>query len=552
MTRAPLVLVFSVAALTGCHHGTGGHASDMATSDDDMARGESPDLAGADDMAQGEAGDLAPEDLAQIQSPDLAHGDDMAHGESPDMAMFGPPFSISLNATNKMDILFMVDNSASMEAMQTELRTRFPSFVQPFVDLAQSGVYTDLHFGVVTSDYGAGDAAGGGCSPSPGGDRGRLRALGAAAPAGCVATADAPFIRYKFAPSGDQSNLPGGNTPAALVQQFTCMASVGATGCGFEHQLESVYAALHNSVENAGFLRPDALLAVVLLTNEDDGSAPPTARFYEANADPAVYGAYDTYRQTRFGIQCGGLPIPYADPSGNGLPQLLANCTGEPNPMVDVNAAYDLSRYASFFTQPLANGGVKESPDDVLMVAIDGPTSPFQTVLVQRNSGLGQPPNPAYVPCGPMLDQQCVMRVQHTCQNSVAPGFFGDPAVRIHSVVQAAAHNQTFSICGDDATKAPDYSGALTASANLARARILGNCVPTKIADPQDPDCHVTETVNGIATLLPRCDQGQQPCWTLIDEPSCTGISPDARAIKITRAGPPAAGATVSASCRLP
>src|SRR6266542_2068493 len=206
MTRAPFVLIFSVAALTGCHHGTGGHAPDMARSssddmagaDDDMARGESPDLAGADDLAQGEAGDLArPEDLAQIESRDLAHADDMAHGESPDMAMFGPPFSISLNATNKMDILFMVDNSTSMDAMQAELRTRFPSFVQPFVDLAKSGVYTDLHLGVVTSDYGAGDVAGGGCSPSPGGDRGRLRALGAAAPAGCVAT-DEPFIRYKF------------------------------------------------------------------------------------------------------------------------------------------------------------------------------------------------------------------------------------------------------------------------------------------------------------------------------------------------------------------
>ena len=55
------------------------------------------------------------------------------------MAGFGPPFSISQNATNKMDILFMVDNSTSMDAMQTELRTRFPSFVQPFVDLAKSG-----------------------------------------------------------------------------------------------------------------------------------------------------------------------------------------------------------------------------------------------------------------------------------------------------------------------------------------------------------------------------------------------------------------------------
>jgi hypothetical protein len=423
--------------------------------------------------------------------------------------------------------------------------------VQPFVDLAHSGVYTDLHLGVVTSDYGAGDQAGGGCTASPGGQRGLLQAIGAAAPAGCVATADAPFIRYKFAPGGDQSNLPGGSTPAALVQQFTCMASVGASGCGIEHQLESVYAALHNGVENAGFLRADALLAVVLLTNEDDGSAPPTVRFYEANADVALYGAYDTYRQTRFAIACGGLPIPYSDGAGNGLPELLTNCASEPNPMLDPNAAYDLSRYLAYFTQPLAMGGVKESPDDVLMVAIDGPAAPFQTVLADKTSGLGQPGKEAYIPCGPRLSDTCAMRVQHTCQNSVVPAFFGDPALRIHTVVQAAAHQQTFSICGDDLGKAPDYAGALTASANLARARILGNCVPTKIANPADPDCQVTETVKGVATSLPRCDQGAAPCWTLIDEPSCAAVSPDARAIRISRAGPPPAGATVSASCRV-
>ncbi len=65
------------------------------------------------------------------------------------------------------------------------------------------------------------------------------------------------------------------------------MASVGALGCGFEHQLESVYAALNktNALSNGNgpngdFLRADAVLAVVFVTNEDDASADPATRTF--------------------------------------------------------------------------------------------------------------------------------------------------------------------------------------------------------------------------------------------------------------------------------
>jgi hypothetical protein len=470
----------------------------------------------------------------------------------PDMAGYGPAFGLSVNATNKMDILFMIDNSPSMTAMQSELQSSFASFVQPFSDLAKAGIYSDLHIGVVTSDYGAGDTSSTSCAASPGGQKGFLQAIGAAAATGCVAPTGAPFISYKFDSAGDQSNLPGGSTPDALVKQFGCMASVGAQGCGFEHQLESVYQALRNTVENAGFLRADALLAVVLLTNEDDGSAPPTAKFYEAAADVNVYGAYDTYRQTRFAVACNGMPIPYTDGAGNPLPQPLGNCAGLPNPLIDRSAAFDASRYTYFFTQPQGNGGVKASPSDVLLVSIDGPDAPVQTILAQRNSGLGVPPNIGYVPCGPALDTNCLMRLQHSCQNMASPGFFADPAVRIHSVVNAAANHQIFSICGDDPNSAPQYAATLATTASLARARILGNCVPTKIAHLDDPDCEVVQTVNGTSTPLPRCDRGGAPCWTLTAQPSCGSASPDQRAIVITRAGPPPAGAALSARCRTP
>ncbi|HEX4460370.1 MAG TPA: hypothetical protein VIA18_20475, partial [Polyangia bacterium] len=243
---------------------------------------------------------------------------------------------VGLGTQGKSDLLFMVDNSPSMDAMQAELRARFPQLIQTLSGLNAGGTL-DLHIGVVTSDYGAGDTAGGGCSASPGGQNGLLQALGADADADCQAPTGAPYIAYAVGAGGDVvSNLPAGQD---LPTTFTCMASVGSAGCGFEHQLESVYAALHNTVENSGFLRDDATLAVVFLTNEDDGSAPPDAKFYESAADVNVYGAYDTFRQTRFAIECSGMSIPY----GNDVDGTLANCVAAP---ANVGLAYDVSRYA--------------------------------------------------------------------------------------------------------------------------------------------------------------------------------------------------------------
>src|SRR5581483_12101465 len=62
---------------------------------------------------------------------------------------------------------------------------------------------------------------------------------------------------------------------------FQCNVALYVGGCGLEQQLEAVDRALvtHDASEragntdpNAGFLRSNALLAIVLLTDEEDGS----------------------------------------------------------------------------------------------------------------------------------------------------------------------------------------------------------------------------------------------------------------------------------------
>lgn len=69
-------------------------------------------------------------------------------------------------------------------------------------------------------------------------------------------------------------NVPaGGDASRATERAFKCLALIGDNGCGIEGQLEGVRRALdgHNP-QNAGFLRKNSLLAVVLLTDEDDCS----------------------------------------------------------------------------------------------------------------------------------------------------------------------------------------------------------------------------------------------------------------------------------------
>jgi hypothetical protein len=450
------------------------------------------------------------------------------------------PVRAPQNPTNHVDILFMVDNSASMDAMQAELRLRFGDFLSVFDALAAKGIFADLHIGVVTSDYGAGDqATPGGCDASPGGQRGLLQSVGAAA-SGCSGPAGMPFIAYAYGAAGATDNLPAGQT---LAETFTCMASVGSRGCGFEHPLESVYAALTNRVENAGFLRDDALLAVVFVTNEDDGSAPPAAKIYESDGGGGALGAYDTYRQTRYGIACGAplAPPPYGDSGGP-----LAGCVPAPNQPGDlVGEEYDVSRYTSLFTRTKKLGGLKRDPAaEVILVGIDGPADPVAVIVAKAASGGGVAPDPAYVPCAPIDGKSCVVRLQHSCQNRVEPAFFADPAIRLHAVLATAPNYVEASICGDDLDRAPDFSQLLVEVAERIRDGIAPACVPALLADPAHPDCVVEDVSSdddGVEHIveIPRCDLalGMFPCWRVEEQAACADSSPQSLGVTVERNG---------------
>jgi hypothetical protein len=426
---------------------------------------------------------------------------------------------VEQNLKNKVDLLFMVDDSPSMAPKQMELKARFPELIKVLDDFGAKGNPAWYHIGVVTSDLGAGPtAASANCKP--GGQGARLQSLGKAHVSTCLPPGNGlNFIDYNQL--NGTNNLPASQD---LVTTFNCMASVGDTGCGFEHQLESVYRALHDCMpdatgsypnciipQNVGFLRPDSVLVVVFVTDEDDCSASPTTDLFDLNRT-GQYGALLSYRCTNYGIQCGTQLMPYADSGGP-----LSDCHSAPN-LNDLGPGklFDVSRYVSFFKSPLAQGGVRIDPADVVLSAIDAPEMPVQSIVA--NPATGQP-----CAAGAQIDgTNCAVTLAHSCNASTT--FFGDPAVRINQVLsQVNAQSATASICS------MDYTPALTKLGQQITSKLGVSCISSPLASVNDPQCTVEDLANtddSVVDTIQSCAQSNnaQPCWQYVADDHCAQI----------------------------
>ena len=223
-------------------------------------------------------------------------------GSSPRVVVSGSPI--------KLDLLFMIDDSPSMQEEQSNLARNFPQLIEELRKMPAG--FPDLHLGVVSSDMGAGAANLGSSCGNSLGDRGVLQVRG-----GCGL--DASKGRFLISQSGGTDN----NFQGDIADVFACMANLGTNGCGFEHQLQSVRMALSGFVtDNAGFLRSDAHLAVVYITDEDDCSAPADTTMFET----PVSGQDGSLRCSLAGHVCNGKAVPasvFSTP--------LANCSAAPD-----------------------------------------------------------------------------------------------------------------------------------------------------------------------------------------------------------------------------
>lgn len=168
--------------------------------------------------------------------------------------------------TNAVDLLWVIDSSTSMKDEQVELAAKFDALI---AELAALGA--DFHIGVITTDLAAGQAGvlqtGPGDSPSE-----RCTAPPADLAAACEdLQLDEPFLSWD-----DYAAEDGTIDAARLQNDFRCIASVGTCGAYYERGIEAVSRALSDELLdglNAGFLREDAFLAVLFLTDEDDCSS---------------------------------------------------------------------------------------------------------------------------------------------------------------------------------------------------------------------------------------------------------------------------------------
>lgn len=423
--------------------------------------------------------------------------------------------TVTQKINNNIDILFMIDNSSSMTSMQQKLLAQLPAFIQ-VLQMLPNGL-PNVHIGVVSSDMGApGDSTSSiGCTPA--GDDGAFHA----APEGaCTATTLANGDNFISSVDG-QTNFTD-----PIEKVFQCIALLGASGCGFEHQLASIDRALGADgsgvpASNANFLRNEAYLGIVLLTNEDDCSAPSNTPLFSLNggqqsiANPL--GPIANYRCNQFGHLCNGMSPPLNPP--NGATTLdMTGCTSN-----DSGGPMNLTPVTTFVSHIKA---LKPDPDNqILVAAITAPPEPYTVEWVPPAS----PPPGTSGQLWPQVMHSCGAKgssdVNPAATMNATDGSFGDPGVRVTQFVHSFPNSVVASICD------PSYAASMTAIATKLGALIKPNCITGNIQhDAQDqPMCAVTNHLtdgqgNKMDISVPNCNEngGTAPCWTLnSDQTAC-------------------------------
>jgi len=332
-------------------------------------------------------------------------------------------------ASRQLDLLFIIDNSASMADKQANLANNIPYFTNVLSTI--EGGLPNIHVGVVTTDLGTrgaqdaqpGPAVGSGSGACAGnGDDGALRTS---------ALVNGRYIEdIKLTDGTRQQNYAG--TLSAAMQD---LASVGAAGCEFEQPLEAARRALDPAnTTSAGFLRPGAMLALIFIADEDDCSL---AHASLLDSDETTLGPLQSFRCNRFGHVC----------DANGSNPTEMNMTGPKGTSQWADHSQYLTRvcsYVSFFK------GLKTDPANVLVAAIAGATTPYDVELRTPPGG-----------------GTAIPAVAHSCSyvGGTSQVEVADPPIRLVEFLNKFPNRNTFStICQQDLT------GALTQVAQLLRA----------------------------------------------------------------------------------
>ncbi|MFO7564316.1 MAG: hypothetical protein R6X02_16840 [Enhygromyxa sp.] len=444
-------------------------------------------------------------------------------GDTEDEGDTGGTSDPPLYINKDVDILFVIDNSGSMGEEQALLAANVGSFIEV---LEQKGVDANYRIGITTTDNGNPWCPAGTTTPEAGklvlssckhrlgdflfGNDVDVRDLAC----NDICTLDDfeleilptttdvdpnPAPRPWLERIEGKKNIPDSTSTA---DAFRCFGPQGVNGCGFESQLESMYLALVRAQTpdeaSYGFIRPNAILAVVIVTDEADCSSNKDwSVIFDADGNKAFWSdptaAYPTSAVCwNAGVECHGDPSGYSecvavDKDVNG------NLTGDPASAV----LHPMSRYVGLLQGIEDQKRMLNADQDIIVALIGGVDSGGQPHYAdvgasdpgfQDNFGIGpgcQAPNP--------LDPNSPIQAV--------------PPVRLRDLTEAFTPNNMFSICDND------YSPALAAIANRIGDQIQPACYTRCAADTNpdtpvlEPQCTVAERPLGqpTGTPIPEC-----------------------------------------------
>jgi hypothetical protein len=257
------------------------------SSDDDRQTGDG--IASLSDTGVVTGGDDGNDDNGSMTS----QGDGTADSaDGPPPVGFEPKFDVATmpdifldeSGCKKVDFLFVIDNSGSMADEQANLVNNFPAFITGIQSVLAN--VNEYQVGVVTTDAYTYNQAAPGCN-----------VLGGLV----VQTGGGSSSNQVCGPYAEGRNYM--TQLDDLPTAFSCAAQVGTSGNGIEltmTAMENVVNKIHGGIGqcNEGFLRDDALLVIVLITDEYDGAGDPEG----SSSAGTPMSWYDTVVAAKLGI----------------------------------------------------------------------------------------------------------------------------------------------------------------------------------------------------------------------------------------------------------
>lgn len=486
---------------------------------------------------------------------------------------------INVNPSRKLDLVFLIDNSKSMLPKQKKLEAQFPKLIDALYDATANPPLPDLRIAIVNSDIGTGLS---GRCPKQYGDMGIFQMPKAES---CGVNPGATFLEYK---QGKNINF-GADKNIATV--FGCLAAaVGQEGCGYEQQLQALNWAFNlreNEAQRKAFIREDAYLGIVILTDEDDCST--GAKSMLAAEDKLTTLESWSLRCATRGHQCSGANLAY--PTNASFEKDFTACKARTDNCDPETESGEKPTSCS----PLANIKsiadsiklVKGNDDSKFLVAgiFGWPTesqtgATYKIAMAPNPNGAQQPDQYDYypvcydpdhpMPAGGPADRQAF---------DLAFGWGGFGGLRVKAFLDEfpAGSSLAFSICERDYSKSMDNIGKTLA------AKLSNLCINYKLLDIDadnketgyvgaqgvQADCRVVDRTpyleNGLikfneSKAMPHCDQanGAKPCWRVkVDETKCPSkknangrVTVPSQWIEVERTTAPPTDTRVGMKCR--